>query len=132
MASSGLEESSLWLARAEETPAAAELLAGQEFYRESVSRSYYAMFYAAKAAVVSKGVRTKKHSGVIAAFGRLFAKTGTLDPRLHAALMGAFEDRGDADYLLGFAVSEEQARQSAKAARDLVKAVKSLLATEAQ
>lgn len=101
MAGSGLEEPDRWLARAEETLQAAEVLAEREFYKESVSRAYYAMFYAAKAAVVWEGVRVKKHSAVIAAFGRLFAKSARLDARLHTALMNAFEERGDADYMLG-------------------------------
>lgn len=74
-----LEEVELWLDRAEETLKASKALRDRGFYKDAVSRAYYAMFYAAKAAVVKEGVRGKKHSGVISAFGRLFAKTGRLE-----------------------------------------------------
>lgn len=132
MANSGVGEPDRWLARAEETLGAAKALAEREFYKDSVSRAYYAMFYAAKASVVSEGVRVKKHSAVVAAFGRLFAKSGRLDTRLHTALMDAFEQREDADYLLGVIVSEEDAKESLKAAEEFVSAVKALLATGVQ
>lgn len=76
MANSGVGEPDRWLARAEETLGAAKALAEREFYKDSVYRVYYAMSYAAKASVVSEGVRVKKHSAVVAAFGRLLRNPG--------------------------------------------------------
>jgi uncharacterized protein (UPF0332 family) len=56
----------------------------------SLSASYYAMFYAAFAALEKVGVSRAKHSAVIAAFGEQFAKTKQLDVRHHSMLLGAF------------------------------------------
>lgn len=125
----GLGEPELWLERAADTLEAARALRDGEFYNESVSRSYYAMFYAAKAAVASEGIRSTKHSSVISAFGRPFAKTGRLDARLHRALMAAHRQRQSADYLLGVANSEEDASRLLVDAEDFVGAVRALLAT---
>ncbi len=36
----------------------------------ATARAYYAVFYAAKAALISQAINRSKHSGVIAAFGQ--------------------------------------------------------------
>jgi uncharacterized protein (UPF0332 family) len=36
----------------------------------AISRAYYAMFYAATAALLSQNIKRSKHSGVIAAFAQ--------------------------------------------------------------
>ncbi|MBM3335073.1 HEPN domain-containing protein [Candidatus Sumerlaeota bacterium] len=40
----------------------------------TVNRAYYAMFYAAQALLVPTGLKTSKHSGVIALFDREFVQ----------------------------------------------------------
>jgi len=40
----------------------------------AMSRAYYAMFYAATAALLSRGITRTKHTGVIAAFGQHLVK----------------------------------------------------------
>jgi uncharacterized protein len=73
----------LLLQKAEESLKAAQLL-GAEVYRDfAASRAYYAMFYTAQALLLEKGLSFSSHSAVIAAFGREFAKTNALDPKLH-------------------------------------------------
>lgn len=124
-----LEEARSWLEKAEETLDAARALRDRGFYNQMVSASYYAMFYAAKAALVSDGVHSKKHSGVISSFGRLFAKTGRLDPRLHRALMTAYKDRQLTDYRIGSAAAPEAAADSLEEAEEFVAAVTAFLAT---
>lgn len=81
----------------------------------AVSRAYYAMFYAAKAALLARGVSRSKHSGVIAAFGEVFVRTGALDRAHHDALRGAFTDRGEADYGRGFPGRDEVERRLTQA-----------------
>lgn len=90
------------------------------FYIDSLSRAYYAMFCAARAAAGHEGFREKKHSGVILLFGRLFAKTYRIHPRLHKALTEAFEEREDADYMLAHAVTAEAAETQLRAAEEFV------------
>ena len=53
----------------------AELLIGDGDYDSAVSRAYYAMFYAAEAALLKKGMTFSSHKAVISAFGQHFVKT---------------------------------------------------------
>ena len=98
------------MGRAEQTLAAAGALFEAGFYLEVVSRCYYAMFYAAKAALALQGVHVHKHSAVISAFGRNLANTGFIPRRMHRALIAAFKDRGAADYDLGWEPTREKAQ----------------------
>jgi uncharacterized protein (UPF0332 family) len=64
----------------------------------AANRAYYAMLYAAQAALAGEDVDVRSHGAVHAAFGARFAKTGRLDPRLHRWLLDAFDLRLLADY----------------------------------
>ena len=44
------------------------------------SRAYYAMFYMAETLLLSTSLAYSKHSAVIAAVGREFAKAGVMPP----------------------------------------------------
>lgn len=93
----------------------------------AVSRAYYAMFYAAKAALLLRGVKRSKHAAVIAAFGEHLVKTGSFTAEHHRTLRAAFDDRGEADYADMFPSREEvearlsEARQFLDAVSDLVR-----------
>lgn len=73
----------------------------------AVSRAYYAMFYAAKAALLLGNVKRSKHAAVIAAFGEHLVKTGSFTAEHHRILRAAFDDRGEADYADMFPPREE-------------------------
>lgn len=82
----------------------------------SISRAYYAMFYAAQAALLAREIVRSKHSAVIAAFGENLVKPGLVDRAQHDALRGAFTDRGEAEYARAFPVRshvEERLSQAA-------------------
>jgi len=72
------------------------------FYGDTVTRAYYAMFYAASALLVSKGIARSKHSGVHAAFGEHFVKTGLIEAEYAKMLGHAFDSRLDSDYDMSF------------------------------
>lgn len=48
----------------------------------SVSRSCYAMFHAAQAALLTRDIDAASHRGVISTFGETFIKEGPLEPEL--------------------------------------------------
>ena len=54
---------------AEEALKSAELNLENEYYSASINRSYYAVFYAARALLLKKGKNPKTHSGTISEFG---------------------------------------------------------------
>jgi uncharacterized protein (UPF0332 family) len=93
----------------------------------AVSRAYYAMFYVARALLLSRDIRRSKHSGVLAAFASEFVRTGELPAELFALLRAGFEDRGESDYGLA-AISEDQARAGIEGAQRFVRAVVERLA----
>ena len=107
------------------TAAARDLEAGD--VERSLSASYYAMFYAASAALERVGVSRAKHSAVIAAFGEQFARTKRVDARYHSMLLGAFALRSAADYEVHVALSLETAEETLGNARSFVVACRSLL-----
>ncbi|MEQ8191095.1 MAG: HEPN domain-containing protein [Candidatus Eremiobacterota bacterium] len=77
---------------------AAEILLQAKKNNFAAGRAYYAMFYLAEALLYEKGYEFHKHSGVQAAFGKYFARTGELEAKYHRYLLEAFESRLEGDY----------------------------------
>jgi uncharacterized protein len=86
------------LARARRELAAARHLAAGGFPAQAISRAYYAAFYAAEVALGELGETRSRHSGVVAAFGQLLVRPGTLDATTGRLLRSLFERRARADY----------------------------------
>ena len=67
----------------------------------AANRCYYAVFYAAWAMFVARGVPSpKSHNGLIAEFSKRFVKDGPFDQRLGTTLGKLANLRGYADYTL--------------------------------
>lgn len=86
------------LERAAESLSSAQLLLNSSFYDDAVSRAYYAMFYAAKAALEAINIETRSHAGVINQFALHFIKSGRLDIEYSTMLTQAFQARQASDY----------------------------------
>lgn len=117
-----------FLAKAEESVAAATVLLRESAHGFSASRAYYGMFYAVEALLLSKGLSYSRHSAVVAAFGREFVKRGLFEPKWHQALHQAFQVRQVVDYEPLEHVSEATARRILGDAEGFVQAVRSFLA----
>jgi len=89
-------------------------------YDSAVSRSYYAMFYSAEAALLKKKMTFTSHKAVISAFGQHFVKTGIFDKRLGRDLNIIFDKRQLGDYGSDFSISEDSARRAFESAREFV------------
>ena len=87
------EDVRLHINEADECLAQAELLLASSFPGAAASRSYYAMFHAATAALLQRGIKRRSHQGIIAAFGQIFVKPGIVDARFHKYLTKAFSLR---------------------------------------
>lgn len=87
----------------------AELLMKDGDYDSSASRTYYAMFYCAEAALLKQGLTFSSHKGVISAFGEHFVKTGTFPREMGRALNSAFAKRQIGDYEYTSVTSNEDA-----------------------
>lgn len=100
---------------------------GAEF---AAGRAYYAMFYTAEALLHERGQQFSKHSGVHAAYGREFAKTGLLDPKFHRWLLDAFDARLQDDYDAESLVSGERVGEMLSHAISFLAAALEFLAEE--
>ena len=80
------------------------------------------MFCTAEALLLSKGLAYSRHSAVIAAFGREFAKAGVMPPEFHAHLRAASEARNISDYQLASHVTEEETTRHISRAEGLLAA----------
>ena len=89
-----------WWAQAEASLESAqrEFIAGA--YSFSVNRLYYALFYAASAALLDRQLSFTKHTGVRSAFHREFIKSGLLEIEWGKFYDKLFEDRQEGDYLV--------------------------------
>jgi uncharacterized protein (UPF0332 family) len=106
---------------------AAQVLLDQDLFRDAVNRSYYAMFYAVLALLVTRQIGTSKHQGAISVFDREFVRTGVFNRELSYWLHEAFEMRLDADYAEMVEVPEEDARRILSNAETFIGQVKNYL-----
>ena len=113
MAEFELEEVQTYLILGEDKLVVARDLLRLAHYRDVVAKAYYAMFYAAKAALLTVGAgEVRRHRGVTSFFAERFVKTGKVDRRYGAILARALNDRIAADYHVEFEATEDLARQS--------------------
>jgi len=96
-------------------------------YDSCVSRCYYAMFFMAEAALLTKNLSASSHKGVISLFGEHFIKAGIFDRGLGKALNDAYDKRLIGDYGIGFIVTEEEAKDTLETAENFVQTLKSYL-----
>ena len=116
------------IAKAERAVASAKLLLDAGDIDGACNRAYYAMFDAARAALLWSGVSinpatTKTHSGLISSFSLHIIKTGRLPISLGKALNRAAEIRLIADYT-GDEVSADKAQWVIEQATALLDAVR--------
>jgi len=70
----------------------------RESYNSATNRFYYAIFYAIRALLATKGLDSSKHSGVIALFHKEFVKPGIITKQISKIPNVSFEKRTDGDY----------------------------------
>lgn len=99
------------MSSAKEKLASAKLLLEAGMYRDSIGRSYYAIFSAIRAVLAVRQVDFSKHAGVIAYFQKEFIKTEIFDKKYSKYLQQAFQIRNSCDYDDFFIVSKQDAEE---------------------
>jgi len=122
-------EQSALLDKAESSLRAARLLAAEGYYDFAVSRAYYTMFYLAQALLLGENMTFSKHSAVIAAFGRVFAKVERVPPKLHRYLIEGADSRNVGDYDVGSALEHDDAVEQITRAEEFLAIGKNMLAS---
>ncbi len=118
------------LEKADESLDAAKSLLADDHNAFAASRTYYAMFYAAEAALLRKDLSFSKHAAVMAEFNRVFVKSGVFAPGMFKSLQLGFDMRSQGDYSI-LPVPRERAEGLLEKAREFVAAVREYLAGEA-
>jgi len=98
----------------------AKILLKEKDYESSVSRAYYAMFYSAQAALLTKKLSFSSHKGVISAFGEHFIKTGIFPREMGRELNRAFEKRQIGDYEYTFVITKQEAEEILRNAKEFI------------
>ena len=120
------EEVQLHLEEADRCRVEAELLLTSSHLGGAVNRSYYAMFHAATAALLHRGIKRRSHQGIIATFGQTFVKSGVVDARLHKDLARTFDLRQESDYRLTARLTNEKVEEVLDRARGFVAVCRTL------
>ena len=121
-----------YIAKAHRALKAARLLESEVELEGTCNRAYYAMFYAAHAAlfVVAMGTSEyKTHRGLVAAFGKQIVLTGLLNAEFGRSLNEVQKLRELSDYL-GDPPPKEATVAAMRLAERFVAAVEGLIASE--
>lgn len=111
------------LDNAKEKLESAKLLLDGGKYRDSIGRSYYAIFTAVRAVLANDKVDFSKHSGVIAYFQKEYIKTGKFDVKYSRYLQTAFQIRNSCDYDDFFIASKQDAEEQYSRAMEFYKEI---------
>ncbi len=106
-----MPEQAALLVQARDSLAAARILDAQRYHGFAASRAYYTMFYVAEALLLVNGLAFSKHSGVHAAFGEHFVKTGVVPREFQRYLIRGMEVRHAGDYGRGRDVTPAEAAE---------------------
>ena len=99
-------------------------------YKDSIGRSYYAIFTSLRAVLSKDGVDFSKHAGVIAYFQREYIKTGIFDKKYSKYVQSVFQIRNSCDYDDFFIASKKDAENQLKNAKIFLSVVEDYLKTE--
>jgi uncharacterized protein (UPF0332 family) len=99
-------------------------------FRATVNRAYYAIFYAASAMLLAKGLERRKHSGVISAFRKHFVKSGLIETEYSNVYGETLVIREDADYAVEILIDSDMAETALRQARRFVRRMHEYLVKE--
>lgn len=100
--------------------------------KDSVGRSYYAIFSAVRAVLARDGVDFSKHAGVISYFQKNYIKTHLFDKKFSQYLTAAFQIRNSCDYDDFYIVSKTRAEEQYEHAKEMIQTIESYLQSSAQ
>jgi uncharacterized protein (UPF0332 family)/predicted nucleotidyltransferase len=121
------EEIRIYMEHAAEDLNAATLMLNAHMERVAMTHCYYAVFYAASALLLTKGITRARHGGVRGELGRHFFKTGILPSawgRMYAKLQ---EEREQATYDMSYEPGAQLAHERLQWAREFVDAARAYL-----
>jgi len=124
-----LKELKSLLKRSDRYLQTAKILIKEGDFESSVSRTYYAMFFAAQAMLLSKGLSYSSHKMTISGFGENFIKTNIFPKEMGRELNRAFDKRQLSDYYHTFIIDKKDAVDLLKSGYEFVNTIKKYLSS---
>jgi uncharacterized protein (UPF0332 family) len=124
-----MKETSALIKKAKRYLRSAEILLKDGDFESCASRTYYAMFYAAEASLLTKNLSFSSHKAVISRFGEHFVKTGIFPRDMGRELNRAFDKRQIGDYEYTFVISQGEAEQMLERGKEFIDAIANWLDT---
>lgn len=115
------------LEMAEERLKSSKVLLDAGSYKDSIGRSYYAMFTAVRALLAVEGQDFSKHAGVISYFQKEYIKSGKIEKKYSKYISQAFQIRNNTDYADFFIVSMQDAQEQYEKAKEFLGMIKEYL-----
>ncbi|MGH7809598.1 MAG: HEPN domain-containing protein [Candidatus Binatia bacterium] len=115
--------------RAAESLGAAESCRRDGYYADSISRTYYVILHAAKAALQLRDVTSESHAAVKRLFGLHLVQTGLVEGEWAAYIGIGLDVRLTADYDAETRFSDTDARDECDRARSFLQRIRQLLLT---
>ena len=117
----------IWLELAESKLDHARRIFEIGLFDDAISRAYYAMFYAAKGALLAEGEDLRRHSSAVTKFRELFVVTGRIDAEYLRYLGRAQSARERSDYAPFVPPSKEGTEEILNTAGSFIKKIKEIL-----
>ena len=121
------ELSNYRLQQAEESLTVAKTCLEGEFYKDSINRSYYSVFYAIKAVLALGSVDFKRHKDVVSYFNKEYVATEKFPKTLGRKIGNLKQIREDSDYDDFYVASKEETEEQIKTAESVIRSVKEFL-----
>jgi len=111
---------------ARERTESAEVLLKKKLYRDSISRSYYALFDVVSALLAEKGQIAKTHAGLISLFGKYYIKTNIIPKKYGQWLTQLAEERQKADYERLAKFTQRDAKKAISEVKEFLKEIQKI------
>lgn len=113
--------------QAKESLGASKIMLKNHMIKDSINRSYYAVFYALKAILAIEEKDFKRHKDVVAYFNKMYVATGKFSRELGRMIAKLQQLREKSDYDDFFIVSIEKAEQQVVSAEKVIMEVEKYL-----
>ena len=121
------ELSNYRLHQAEESLKVSRYCFDNEFYKDSINRSYYSAFYSVKAVLALTSVDFKRHKDVIGHFNKEYVATGIFPKTIGRKLGILKQIREDSDYDDFYIASKEEAHEQIETAKLVLEKIQEYL-----
>lgn len=106
------------LAKSKEELQVSDELLALKHYSQSINRSYYSIFHAARAMLAPLQFDSKKHSGIISYFIKYYVKEELIERKYSNIINSARQIRINSDYDDFYIVTKEQAVKQLASAKE--------------